>query len=89
MVPSYTFLKPGSNRVEVMLKNITAQPVTIKAGDKVARVEPANVVLQMLAPKPQEGRVPIVNKSAEVDLRLEHEAVALNSSLEVAGRNRM
>ena len=68
VVPSYTFLKPGSNRVEVMLKNITAQPVTIKAGDKVARVEPANVVPQMLAPKPQEGGMPVVNKSAEVGL---------------------
>ena len=68
VVPSYTFLKPGSNRVEVMLKNITAWPVTIKAGDKVARVEPANAVPQMLAPKPQEGGVPIVNKSAEVGL---------------------
>ena len=67
-VPSYTFLKPGSNRVEVILKNITALPVTIKAGDKVAKVEPANTVPHMLAPKPQEGGVPIVNKSAEVGL---------------------
>ena len=67
-VPSYTFLKPGSNRVEVMLKNITAWPVTIKAGDKVARIEPANAVPHMLAPKPQEGGVPIVNKLAEVGL---------------------
>ena len=29
-VPTYTFLKPGSNHVEVMLKNITARPITIK-----------------------------------------------------------
>ena len=69
-VPCYTFLKSGSNRVEVMLKNITAWPVTIKAGDKVARVEPANAVPHMLAPKPQEGRVPIVNKSAKVRLEV-------------------
>ena len=29
-VPAYTFLKSGSNRVDVMLKNITARPITIK-----------------------------------------------------------
>ena len=33
-VPAYTFLKPGSNRLEVMLKNITAGPITIKQGLK-------------------------------------------------------
>ena len=38
-VPTYTFLKPGSNRVEVMLKNITARPITIKTGEKVAKFE--------------------------------------------------
>ena len=67
-VPAYTFLKPGSSRVEVMLKNITARSITIKSGEKVARIEPANAVPHMLAPKPQEGVVPVVNKSAEVGL---------------------
>ena len=67
-VPAYTFLKPGSNRVEVMLKNITARSITIKSGEKVARIEPANAVPHMLAPKLQEGVVPIVNKSAEARL---------------------
>ena len=67
-VPAYTFLKPGSNRVEVMLKNITARSITIKSGEKVARIEPTNAVPHMLAPKPQEGVVPIVNKSAEAGL---------------------
>ena len=33
-VPAYTFLKPGSSRVEVMLKNITARSITIKSGGK-------------------------------------------------------
>ena len=67
-VPAYTFLKPGSSRVEVMLKNITARSITIKSGEKVARIEPANAVPHMLAPKPQEGVVPVVNKSVEVGL---------------------
>ena len=77
-VPAYTFLKPGSNRVEVMLKNITAQSITIKLGEKVARIEPANAVPHMLAPKPQEGVVPIVNKSAEAGLEAGTQGSGLN-----------
>ena len=34
----------------------------------MARIEPANAVPHMLAPKPQEGVVPVVNKSTEVGL---------------------
>ena len=50
-VPTYSFLKPGLNHVEVILKNITAWPITIKQGVKVAVIESANAVPQMLAPK--------------------------------------
>ena len=49
VVPAYNFLKPGSSRVEVMLKNITARSITIKSGERVARIEPANAVRHMLA----------------------------------------
>ena len=63
-VPAYAFLKPGSKRVEVMLKNITAQPITIKTGEKVARIEPANAVPHMLAPQSLESVDPVVSKSA-------------------------
>ena len=64
-VPAYTFLKPGSNRVEVMLKNITAQPITIKTGEKVAKLEPANAVPHMLAPQSSESVGPVGSKSAK------------------------
>ena len=67
-VPAYTFLKPGSNRVEVMLKNITARPITIKSGEKVAKFEPANIVPHMLAPQSPESVDPMVSKSAEAGL---------------------
>ena len=67
-VPSYTFLKPGSSRVEVMIENITARPVVVKSGVRIARVEPANAVPNMLALKLQEDGVPVVHKSAEVGL---------------------
>ena len=43
-VPAYTFLKPSLSHVEVMLKNITARPITIKQGVKVAVIEAANAI---------------------------------------------
>ena len=64
-VPAYTFLKPGSNCVEVMLKNITAGPIMIKQGVKVAVIEAANAVPKMLAPKEIGGEVEAVSKSAQ------------------------
>ena len=67
-VPAYAFLKPGSNRVEVMLKNITARPITIKTGEKVAKIEPANAVPHMLAPQLPGSMDPVVSKSAEAGL---------------------
>ena len=50
-VPSYAFLKPGSDRVKVMIKNLTARVVKVPQGSKVALVEAANVVPHMLAPQ--------------------------------------
>ena len=64
-VPTYTFLKPGSSRVEVMLKNITARSISIKQGTKVAVIEAANNIPQMLAPKEIGGGIEAVSKSAE------------------------
>ena len=67
-VPAYAFLKPGSNRVEVMLKNITARPITIKTGEKVTKIEPANAVPHMLAPQSPGSMDPVVSKSAKAGL---------------------
>ena len=64
-VPTYTFLKPGSNCVEVMLKNITARPIMIKQGIKVAVIEAANAVPKMLAPKQIGEGMEAVSKSAQ------------------------
>ena len=50
-VPGYTFLKPGSNRVQVMLENMSARPVTLHPGDHLANLEAANAIPHMLAPK--------------------------------------
>ena len=67
-VPSYTFLKPGSQKVELTLKNITAKTVIIRQGEKVAVIEAANTIPQMLAPREIGERINAVNKSAKVDL---------------------
>ena len=50
-VPGYTFLKQGSDRVKVMIKNLTARTIKVSQGSKVASMEAANVVPHMLAPQ--------------------------------------
>ena len=54
-VPGYTFLKPGSHRIHIMMKNLTARKVSINQGVKIATMGAANLVPHMLAP--QEVRV--------------------------------
>ena len=50
-----------------MIKNITARPITVKQGERVARIEAANVVPQMLAPKIIEEGVRVLSKSIQVE----------------------
>ena len=59
-VPGYTFLKPGSDRVKVMIKNLTARTVKVSQGSKVASMEVANVVPHMLAPQ---GTMPVPSET--------------------------
>ena len=49
-VPGYMFLKPGSHRIHVMMKNLTAKTVTVHQGVKIATMCAANIVPHMLAP---------------------------------------
>ena len=57
-VPGYTFLKPGSHRIHVMMKNLTARTVTIHQGVKVATMSAANIVPHMLAPEEVKVQAP-------------------------------
>ena len=69
-VPSYAFLKPGSDRVKVMIKNLTARVVKVQQGNKVAQIEAANVVPHMLAPQeapPPQTDIKLM-KSANVEV---------------------
>ena len=57
-VPGYTFLKPGSHRIHVMMKNLTARTVAIHRGVKVATMSAANIVPHMLAPEEVKVQTP-------------------------------
>ena len=50
-VPGYMFLKPGSDRIKVMIYNLTALVIKVQQGSEVASMEAANVVPHMLAPQ--------------------------------------
>ena len=54
VINAYGFLKPGSSRVPVVIKNLSARTVIIRKGDAIAKVAPANIVPAMLAPEPTE-----------------------------------
>ena len=81
-VPGYTFLKPGSNRVQVMLKNMSARPVTLHPGDQLANLEAANAIPHMLAPK----EVP--NRDGTVSSNKVHKLMCSRSRFEEALRKR-
>ena len=50
-VRSYSFMKPGSNKVVVSFKNLTSKDINLKAGTVVGKVKAANGVPPMLAKK--------------------------------------
>ena len=50
-VPSYSYMRPGSEQAEVALLNLYNRPVILKKGTIVVIVKAGNKVLPMLAPK--------------------------------------
>ena len=50
-VRSYSFIKPSSNKVAVGVRNLTSKQVVLKAGTIIGKIEAANAVPPMLAPK--------------------------------------
>ena len=67
-VPGYTFLKPGSHRIHVMMKNLTARTVTIHQGVKIATMSAANVVPHMLAPEEVKVKLPSENPENSITI---------------------
>ena len=64
-VPGYTFLKPGSHRVHVMIKNLTARSITVNQGSKIAEMAAANVIPHMLAPQASPQTETLLAKSTQ------------------------
>ena len=56
-VRSYSFMKPGSNKVMVSVKNLTSKEIILKAGTVVGKVEASKAVPPMLAPKSENENV--------------------------------
>ena len=50
-MPAYMYVSPGLSRARVLLKNLTARPVTVGRGQTVAAIKPGNEVPKMLALK--------------------------------------
>ena len=70
IVPYYQTLKQGSDRVPVILKNLTCKPITLQKGKIVAEIGPANAIPDMLAPKRTKGKSDKIGEE-EVGDRLE------------------
>ena len=69
VVRSYSFIKPISNKVAVGVRNLTSKQVVLKAGTIIGRIEAANAVPPMLAPKLEnelEGEMNLNLKSIEI-----------------------
>ena len=52
-VRSYSFLKPSCNKVAIGVRNLTSKQVVLKAGTIIGKIEAADAVPPMLAPKPE------------------------------------
>ena len=54
-VPAYTHISPGSNRVKVMIINLTPSPITISKGENIAEIRAANAIPDLLIPASNQG----------------------------------
>ena len=54
-IPSYTNLKPGSNKVNISLRNLISRSIMVKAESLVAKMVASNVISPMLVSKTPQG----------------------------------
>ena len=74
-VPGYTFLKPGSHRIHMMMKNMTARTVTVHQGVKIATMCAANIVPHMLAL--EEGKIQNPPQNNEYDVKIKMKGASI------------
>ena len=64
-VRSYSFMKPGSSKVVVGVRNLTSKELVLKAGTVIGRIEAANAIPPMLAPKSEKNSEQEQNSNSE------------------------
>ena len=64
-VQSYSFMKPGSSKVVVGIRNLTSKELVLKAGTVIGRIKAANAILPMLAPKSEKNLEQEQNSNSE------------------------
>ena len=65
-------MEPGSNKVVVSLKNPISKEVILKANTGIGKIEAANAVPPMLAPRPEQEKEPEKEKEGDRPLRKEN-----------------
>ena len=64
-VQSYSFMKPGSSKVVAGVRNLTSKEVVLKVGTVIGRIEAANAIPPMLAPKSEKNLEQEQNSNSE------------------------
>ena len=58
-------MKPGSSKVVVGVRNLTSKELVLKAGTVIGRIEAANAIPPMLAPKSEKNSEQEQNSNSE------------------------
>ena len=64
-VPCYSYMRPGSKRAAVALRNLSEKPQVLKKGTVITRVQAANIVPPKLAPRFTNVNTNNANQSSE------------------------
>ena len=64
-VPCYSYMRPGSKRAAVALRNLSKKPQVLNKGTVIARIQAANIVPPKLAPRFDNTNTNNANHSSE------------------------
>ena len=85
-IPTYSVCLPGSQKVTVMLRNVTNDAITLKKGKIVAELSAANLIPNKVAPRFMEDRKGTkLVKSGQLQVRKEKRVVKLMEKLDLSG----
>ena len=85
-IPTYSVCMPGSQRVTVMLRNVTNDAITLRKGKEVAELAAANLIPNKVAPRFVEDKKETkLVKSSQLQVRKEKRIVKLMEKLDLSG----